>query len=87
MDTITEETRLPADIDAQPLVHAAAAERIKRAAERVLAEALLHQHRQAHHALAHVRDTAGDVDPNPGWQRDQRSASAPRTRRSARPST
>src|SRR5438105_3079964 len=25
MDTITEETRLPADIDAQPLVHAAAA--------------------------------------------------------------
>ena len=50
-------------------------------------QALLHQHRQSRHALTHVGNPAGQIDPQPRRQRDHRPSSAPSTRRSARPST
>src|SRR3954451_11888725 len=66
---------------------AAPTEGVNRAIEWIRAQSLLHQHGQPHHSLTHIGHAAGEIDPNPGRQRDQRSASAPRTRRSARPST
>ena len=65
----------------------APAEPIDRAAERVLAETLLHQHRQAHHPFAHVGVTARQVDAHARRQSDHRGNSAASTRRSAFSST
>ena len=59
----------------------------QRPTERILRQALLHQHRQADHPLAHVGDAAGQIDPHPGGRRDHRPSSAASTRRSARLST
>src|SRR5262249_14778250 len=64
-----------------------ATEGIHRSVERVLRQALLHQHRQAHGTLSHVGHTAGKVNPAARRQRDHQSFSALRTRRKARPST
>ena len=50
-------------------------------------QALLHQHRQTDHALAHVGDAAGQIDAQSRRERDHRRPSASSTRRSARPST
>jgi hypothetical protein len=55
--------------------------------QRVRAQALLDQHRQADHALAHIGHPAGEVDTAARRQRNHRPSSAPSTRRSARPST
>ena len=55
--------------------------------ERVLGQVLLHQHRQAHHSLAHISHATGQIDPQTRRDRDHAPSNTPRTRRSARPST
>ena len=65
----------------------ASAKRVKRAVKRVRVQALLDQHRQADHALAHIGHPAGKVDTAARRQPNHRLSSAPSTRRSARPST
>src|ERR1019366_939229 len=42
--------------------------------ERITLEMLLHQQREAWHALAHIRVARGDPNPNPTRDRDHRSA-------------
>src|ERR1700712_721446 len=65
----------------------APSERIKRAAERVLGQMLLHQHGKPDHALAHVRHAAGQVDAHARRQGDHRRSKAASTRPSTAAST
>src|SRR5580692_5720583 len=66
---------------------AASTEGVDCAAERIVGQPLLHQHGEAYHALPHVRNPTGQIDPRPRRQRDHRAASAASTRRRAWPST
>src|SRR5271155_5113834 len=58
-----------------------------RAAERVLGQTLLHQHRKPRHAFAHIGDAARDIHAQSSGKRNHRLSSTAKTRRSAAPST
>ena len=61
----------------------ASSKREDRAVERVPSKMLLDQHGKTIHPFAHIRPTAGKIDPNSGTGCDHRPLSAVRTRESA----
>src|SRR5271170_6550432 len=62
-------------------------EREHRATERILGQALLHQHRKPRHAFAHIGGAARDIHAQSSGKRNHRLASTAKTRPSAAPST